>query len=224
MITSITWFKRRDGLSPEQFVAYWQTTHAEKVVRMPGIRHYTQNPTHPSAYRNGKEPAFDGFAEVSFDDMDAVRANGASEAYAAVREDEPNFFDVATAGSILCDTHVVVDGPHAAFKFVTLVHRRPDLPVEAFRAHWREQHGPIVATNPYIRRYVQAHVRPGIYRSGRQPDADGMAMTWFDSFDDMKASAATPALAATRADEANFLRDEGRGLPFVVCTEHVVIP
>ena len=50
----------------------------------------------------------------------------------------------------------------------------------------------------------------------------GTIKTWFDSFDDMRASAKTPAQAATVADQAAFL-DVGARLPFVVVTELEVL-
>lgn len=224
MIKVVTWFKRRAGLTPEAFVRHWQGQHAEKVVRMPGLRHYTQNPTHASAYEGGREPFVDGFAETWFDDTAALRANAASEAYAAVREDEFAFLDVEGMVTIFCTEAVVLDGPRAPLKYAAFIRRRPGLDVEEFQRYWRTTHGPIAARNPYLRRYVQNHVRPSAYGAGRNPAFDGVPMTWFDSFDDLRASASTPELAATRADEVNFMDDPGGRLPFVIVTEHVVLP
>ena len=67
---------------------------------------------------------------------------------------------------------------------------------------------------------MQNHVRTGAYRDGRQPPLDGLAITWFDDTDAMRASAASEAYATTRADEAAFI-DEDR-LAFVVTKEHVI--
>lgn len=224
MIKVVTWFKRRADLSPEAFVRHWQGPHAEKVVRMPGLRHYTQNPTHPSAYAGGREPFIDGFAETWFDDTAALRANAASDAYAAVRADEFEFLDVEGMEAVFCTEQVVLDGPRAPLKFAAFIRRRPGLDVAVFQQYWRTTHGPIAARNPYMRRYVQNHVRPSAYTSGNAPSYDGVPMTWFDSFDDLRASAVTEELAATRADEVNFMDDPGGDLPFVIATEHVVIP
>jgi uncharacterized protein (TIGR02118 family) len=95
--------------------------------------------------------------------------------------------------------------------------------VAGFQRYWREVHGPLAAANPYLRRYVQCHVRPGAYGRSEQPRWDGVPMTWFDSWDDLRASAGTPELAATRADEANFMADPGGRLPFAVVTERPVM-
>jgi uncharacterized protein (TIGR02118 family) len=224
MIKAVTYFTRRSDLSVEDFVRYWQNDHAAKVCRLPGLRRYVQNPAHPSGYSRGRQPDFDGIAEVWFDDVEAMRANAAGPEYAAVREDEPNFIDVTSMGSLLCDEHVIVDGPTAPFKYIAAINRREDVDVDRFQTYWRTVHGPLAARNPYIRRYVQNHVRRGFYDSGRVPPFDGLPMTWFDSFEDLRASAATAELAATRADEANFMADAGGHLPFVLATEHVVVP
>jgi uncharacterized protein (TIGR02118 family) len=222
MIKAVTTFKRRPDLSVEDFRRHWQTTHAALVSALPGLRRYVQNPAHDSAYARGREPDFDGIAETWFDDTDAMRAVGASEQYAAVRGDEPNFIDVAGMAMMLCEEVPIVDGPVGPFKFVALIRRKPDMPVADFQTYWRTVHGPIAAGNPYIRRYVQNHVRPRAYETGRAPAFDGAAMTWFDSFDDMRASAGTPAQAATVADQAAFL-DTAARLPFVVVNEVEVI-
>jgi uncharacterized protein (TIGR02118 family) len=218
MIKAVTSFKRRPDLSVEGFRRHWRTTHAEVVGQLPGLRRYVQNPAHDSAYAKGREPDFDGIAETWFDDTDALRAVATSDRYAAVRADEPNFVDVDGMQMMVCDEVPIVEGPRAAFKFVAFVRRRPGMPVAEFQEYWRTVHGPIAAENPYIRRYVQNHVRPRAYETGRAPAYDGAAMTWFDSFDDMRSSAGTPAFAATIADQAGFL-DPGARLPFAVVTE-----
>lgn len=222
MIKAVTTFKRRPDLSVQAFRRHWQTDHAALVTKLPGLRRYVQDHAHDSAYTKGREPAFDGIAETWFDDTDAMRAVAASEAYAAVRADEPNFIDTAGMAMLLCEEVPIVDGPVRPFKFVAMIRRRPDMPVAEFQDYWRTVHGPIAAGNPYIRRYVQNHVRPRAYETGRAPAYDGAAMTWFDSFDDMRASAKTPAQAATVADQAAFL-DVGARLPFVVVTELEVL-
>ena len=89
-----------------------------------------------------------------------------------------------------------------------------------FDRYWAQVHGPLAATIPTIRRYVQAHLSPGTREAGAAP-YDGLAITWFDDVAAMRAGAATEAYAQTRADEANFLAGE---LPFVITTERVTFP
>jgi uncharacterized protein (TIGR02118 family) len=56
---------RRPDMSPEQFRAYWSTTHAEITSKVPGLRSFVQSVCLPDA--NG-DPAFDGVAVLGFDD------------------------------------------------------------------------------------------------------------------------------------------------------------
>ncbi|MGD9754409.1 MAG: EthD family reductase [Acidimicrobiia bacterium] len=222
MIKSMTWFKRRPGLTLEQFNEYWRTTHAGLAKQLPGLRRYRQNEVLPG---RGGETLFDGAAETWFDDTNAMRTLVDTDAYRTLMADEPNLMDLATRHEMLVDEHVIIDGaePAGGFKFVTLVKRRPDLPVDEFQEYWRTVHGPLAARNPYIARYVQNHVRRRFYDGGRTAVWDGAAVTWFRSKEDMRASAQTPELAATRADEANFLADAGHGLPFFVMQERIIV-
>lgn len=83
-------------------------------------------------------------------------------------------------------------------------------------------HGPLGASIPVVRRYVQSHTRPSGYERGRVPAYDGAAITWFDDVPAMRVSATTPEHAHTRADEVNFL-DTSR-MPVVLTKEHVIVP
>ena len=220
MITSLTFFKRRPGLDVEPFRRYWRTTHGDLALRLPGLRRYVQHPTHDSGYRR-REPAYDGVAETTWDDLDALRALQRAPELEAVLADEANLMDPSTRGEVLTSAHVVVDGrpPPSALTMLVFVKRRPDLAPDAFRAYWRDVHGPIGARVPGVRRYVQHHVVPNVYAAGREPACDGVAQTWFDDLDAMRAAAGSAERAATADDEPNFAAGP---LPFVVCTSVVV--
>lgn len=221
MIKVMTWFKRTPGMSVADFLAHWQGPHAELGCRLPGLRRYVQNPAHPSAYAKGREPAFDGMAETWFDDQDATRALAASPEYEAILEDELRFMDVPPRHVVLATERVIVDGPppptDQGVKQFSLVRRRPDLSVDAFRRHWGEVHGPLAVGLPGLCRYVQCVTADGIYRAGREPEADGVTVVWFESFEAMRATPGTPALQAVVDDQAAFL-DVG-SLTSVVTTE-----
>jgi len=222
MIKIIYFFKRRPGMSVEDFQAHWRTTHADIIVALPGIRRYVQNHVLPSAYRKG-EPAFDGVAESWFDDSGALKALAATPQYAAVRADEPQFIDGATMGSIITEEHVLKDGPAPAggIKTVDFVTHKPSMPLDAFFEYWRKDHGALGAAAPAARRYVQSHTRRSIYAAGRTPAFDGAAMMWFDDMNALRAAAATPEFERLRADVATFVaRDKS---PSLLTTEQVVL-
>ena len=87
MIKIVALVRKNDDLTHDEFVRYWQDHHAPLVAQLPGLRRYIQNP----AVDLGRERPYDGCAELWYDDLDAVRDAGRSEAAARVREDEPRF-------------------------------------------------------------------------------------------------------------------------------------
>ena len=222
MVKMVAFFKRKPGMSIEDFQSYWRTTHADIVVKLPGIRRYVQSHTILSGYRKG-EPIYDGMAELWFDNTDAMRAQAGTPEFAAVRADEPNFMDVASQGSIITEEHVIKDGPIPVdgVKNVEFVSHKPGMPIEDFQKHWREIHGPLGAAIPVVKRYVQSHTRLSIYQKGKTPLYDGVALTWFDSTQAMRTSATTPEYDRTREDEPNFIA-AGK-LPVIITKEHVIV-
>ncbi len=221
MVKTIAAIKRKPGMSVEAFQEYWRTAHAAVVVRLPGLRRYVQSHTLLAGYRKG-EPAWDGIAELWFDGTDTMRALVGTPEYAAVQADEANFIDRARMATIVTEEHVIKEGslPPGAVKNVEFLTRSPEMPVEEFQRYWRGVHGPLAAAIPQIRRYVQSHTRLGIYRSGRAPAFDGVALAWFEDTDAMRASARTAEYARVRADEPNFVVVPA---PFIITREHVVV-
>ncbi len=222
MIKVAAFFKRKAGSSVEAFQTYWRTHHADLASQLPGVRRYVQCHTLPGVYKK-REPAYDGVAELWFEDTDALRGAAASDAFRAVKADEPNFMDVASYGDIVTEEHVIKDGPIPTdgVKNIEFVTRRADLTVEQFQRHWREVHGPLGASIPVVERYVQCHTRLSGYRDGRAPAFDGLAMTWFEGVHTMRESAKTEEYNLTRADEPNFVSDE---LAFIITQEREILP
>ena len=173
MLKQLSIFRRREDLSQEAFQSYWRDRHPEVVTRLPGIRRYVQN--HVTGVLRGAS-AWDGIAEVWFDDIESMRANAGSQVLADIRADEANFIAAGSMVSIVTHEHVFVDDldGSAPCKVLALVERSPGLTAEQFQGEWREV-GPQVANLPGVRRYGQDHCRLGIYRAGREPAFDGMA-------------------------------------------------
>ncbi len=173
MLKQLSIFRRREDLSQATFRDYWRNRHPDVVTRLPGIRRYVQN--HVTGVLRGA-PAWDGIAEVWFDDIEGMRANAGSQVLADIREDEANFIAAGSVVSIVTHEYVFVDDldGSAPCKVLALVKRSPGLTAEQFQREWREV-GPQVANLPGVRRYGQDHCRLGIYRAGREPAFDGMA-------------------------------------------------
>ena len=101
--------KRKPGMSREDFAAYWLGPHAEKAVKVPGIKRYVINLA-PDLSGTGREMAYDGFAEVWFESEEAMRASARSPEIRVVLDDEPNLFDIPTRFSVIVQEHVKIDG------------------------------------------------------------------------------------------------------------------
>jgi uncharacterized protein (TIGR02118 family) len=224
MIKVFTWFRRRPGMELDDFRAYWRTEHPKVVLQMPGLRKYCQNHVQDGAYRDDRQPFCDGVAETWWDSLDAVRALNGTDELAAVMADEEEFIDGANRSQIVAAEVVIVNGAIPSGsppKQLSFLHFRDDVTVADAQAHWRGPHGAIAAKVPGIRRYVQNHVLPELYRDDRPaPACDGIPVVWFEDMAAMRVAGTSQELADTRADEPNFLTDE---LPWVICDEHHII-
>jgi uncharacterized protein (TIGR02118 family) len=211
--------KRHPGSSVEDFRRQADAASDWSTAVPHGLRSATQALTLPGAYRRG-EPACDAIDELAFDDEASAVRCLADPAFAAAWASP--LLDPATIACLVIEEHVAKPGPVPAsfVKSYELVTKRPDMDRAEFDRYWAQVHGPLAATIPTIRRYVQAHLSAATRDTGTAP-YDGLAITWFDDVAAMRAGAATEAYAKTRADEANFLAGE---LPFVITTERSTFP
>ena len=219
MIKVVTWFRRKPGMSVEDFQRYWRVEHPKAVLQLPGLRKYVQNHVLAGQYAGGRQPFTDGIAETWWDDRDALKAHRDTPALANLLADEARFMDLTDRHSIVAEEVVVVNGaipPGGGAKIITRLTRRADLDLESAQRYWRTNHAAVATHMHGIARYVQNHARPG----GAEYPTMGMPFVWFDSAEALRANATSPELAATRADEPNFL---GPDLPFVLVREEHII-
>ncbi len=222
MVKAIYLIKRKATMELDAFRNYWLTTHAELALKVPGLRKYVQSHTLLSGYKKGA-PAFDGIAEVWYDDTDAMRRIAELPEARAVNADGFNFMDMRASAFLLTREHVIKDGPisPSMVKYVAFARRKPGMEVEAYQAYWKEHHGPLAAKIPVVHRYVQSHVLASGYRSGLTPPYDGIAETWFEDTAAMRFSQTTPEYHAVRADEPNFIDPDH--FAFIITREHVFL-
>ncbi len=109
MVKIIYVFNRKDDMSVEEFQRHWRETHGPIAARIPGVRRYVQNHTLPEQYAAKHPPAYDGVAELWFDDLESMRAAFASPENQAAREDEKNFIDHSKAFLIIAEEKLVVE-------------------------------------------------------------------------------------------------------------------
>ena len=81
---------KRADMDRAEFDRYWSQVHGPLAAAIPTIRRYVQAHLSPATREAGTAP-YDGLAITWFDDVAAMRAGAATEAYARTRADEANF-------------------------------------------------------------------------------------------------------------------------------------
>lgn len=95
MVKMVVLLVRKSSFSYEEFRSYWEDTHVPLVEELPGVERYvTSHPTDP------EKSAYDGVAEVYFEDMETLSAAFDSEAGEALQADAAEFAD-QEAGEVL---------------------------------------------------------------------------------------------------------------------------
>ena len=222
MLKACTLIRRKPNMSVEEFQTYWRFTHAEVVRQLPHVKRYVQSHPLIGGYRKG-DLIYDGLAEIWVDDTNSLREMAPTDAYRNVVADEENFIDRQSLTLILTEEHVIKNGsaPKNGVKNIEFVTRKLGMDIQSFQQYWRGTHGKIASEIPTVQRYVQSHTKLSGYKRDPQPAWDGIAITWFDSVDGMRAGVTTEAYANTRADEVNFIKE---GKPaFIITKEHVII-
>ena len=105
---------------------------------------------------------------------------------------------------------------------ISLMRRRDDVTLTAFRQHWLDVHGPLVCGFPGLRSYVQDHViaSPAANAKARDMRIDGFPILWFDNDDDRLRAHQSPEMAACNVDSRLFIGAVSR----VICEPRIVVP
>jgi uncharacterized protein (TIGR02118 family) len=105
---------------------------------------------------------------------------------------------------------------------ISLMRRRGDVTLTAFRRHWLDVHGPLVCGFPGLRSYVQDHVIQSDAMNARARDMriDGFPVLMFDNDDDRLRAHRSPEMAACNVDSRSFIGAVSR----VICEPRIVVP
>jgi uncharacterized protein (TIGR02118 family) len=112
MIKLVYCFKKRPGLTDDEFDAYWRDVHTLFAARIPGLRRLIQS----RAIRlsgDARPPDFDGMAELWFDDADALQRARTSDAWRESGLDERNFIDLTSTAYFVSEERTMIDNPRA---------------------------------------------------------------------------------------------------------------
>ena len=91
MVKAIFTAARLPGLSLQEFSTHWFDVHGPLAAKVPGLRRYVQNHAPPEAYTL-RGLTHDGFAEMWFDDLAALRGALQSPEWQALGEDGRTLF------------------------------------------------------------------------------------------------------------------------------------
>jgi uncharacterized protein (TIGR02118 family) len=222
----IQYARRRPEVDVAEFRDRWRTARADVAAGIPGVQGYTQNLADDGSYRDGRSPAIDAVDELWFDAYESAREALASSEWQALQRSTQQVIAVQDSGHMVTREVWMKDEPvrppeDGGVRLIQFMHKRADMDLALFERYWREEHGPLAALNPFVKRYVQCHVPTQEYLTG-PPPFDGSPMTWFDSRADLRASAKSQALREVQSDEGEFIVDPEH-VPYIVAVEHIVL-
>ena len=102
-------FRKRAGISDEDFDRYWRDVHGRMGARIPGLRRLVQS----RAVRvpdDVRQPDFDGVAELWFEDEAALARARASEEWKQSTQDEANFLDASSTRYAVTEERTLFQG------------------------------------------------------------------------------------------------------------------
>lgn len=104
MIKQLILLNRADDTTFEEFEEYWLEEHAPLIDGMPGVESYSVDlATDP------ERSAYDGVAELYFEDMAALGEAWDSEAGEAAQADTANFVDADSQRMLIVEERVQFD-------------------------------------------------------------------------------------------------------------------
>ncbi len=252
MLKIVVCATRRPEMSRAEFHRRWQG-HAKVVTAAAaamGIRRMVQNHTITTPLdervrrsRGASLDDYDGVAETWFDSYDALIAATSSDegrrAAQRLAEDEAAFIDFPRSRIFFVEEHLVVNqeqsGKPLSLKIIICMKRQPHMSRAEFLRYWKEDHAEVVteAAHPMgMRRNVHNHTiatpideQMRRARGAEMADYDGVAQSWFDSYEARLATSLTEegrrAAQLLAEDEVRFI-DYPRSRMFFV-EEHVVV-
>jgi uncharacterized protein (TIGR02118 family) len=105
---------------------------------------------------------------------------------------------------------------------ISLMRRRDDVTLAAFRRHWLDVHGPLVCRFAGLLSYMQEHVIQSEAMNARARDMriDGFPVLMFDNDDDRLRAHRSLEMAACNVDSRLFIGAVSR----VICEPRIVVP
>ncbi|WP_411966369.1 EthD family reductase [Haloferax sp. YSMS24] len=224
MYKHIALLVRKQEMSHDEFVDYWQNNHTPIAREIEGVvRYQTVLPADAEAAE------FDGIAELYFDDLDALHDALGSEGSRdydpakgkakEAREDVDNFLDIERRPRLIGEEFVEKDETDGdttgLYKHSAFLVRKDGMTHEEFLDHWANNHVPLAREIPGVVRYARV-----VPTDPEHAEFDGVAELYFESLDALRAGLGHessrdydpdhPKAKAPREDVDNFLSLEDR--------------
>jgi len=108
MIKLVYCITKRPDLSDEEFFRYWKNIHGPIGAKIPRLRELVQS--HRLNIPEDKHPpAYDGIAELWFDNVEDLLAARQSPEWRASTADETNFVDHSKVAYLVTEEHVILN-------------------------------------------------------------------------------------------------------------------
>lgn len=217
MIVRMGLLTRNPSMSMDEFRQHWRNVHGPLAAKLPGLRRYRQNHVTDSSqlaidHARGKWNV-DGFSQLWFDDMNAVRQAVRSPEFPATVADIPKF--VGDIKLVMCEPNVVVpvdpsSGP--LIKRMSILSRLPGMTPEEFRHEWWGFHAEAVKKFPNLMGYTQNFVveRGADLENSAPYEAvpiDGIVELWFRSVADVETAFRSPAAIVSQTHALSFISE-----------------
>ncbi len=233
MYKHIALLVRKDGMSHDEFIDYWQENHTPIAKDIEGVVRYQQVlPTEP------EHAEFDGIAELYFETLDelheALGSPGSrdydptKEVAAKAREDVDNFLAIEERPRFIGEETVWnddADDTDGLYKHSAFLVRQEGMSHEEFREYWENNHSPLAKDIEGVVRYHTVYPA-----DPENAEFDGVAELYFETLEDLHEALGsegsrdydpTKEIAAkAREDVDNFLAVEER--PRLIGQEQVV--
>ena len=108
MVKVVYCITKKPDLSHEAFLRYWREVHGPIGARIPELRRLVQSRALRIA-EDERPPAYDGMAELWFDNIAALLRARQSPEWRASTEDEVNFIDHTDVAYFVSEEHVILD-------------------------------------------------------------------------------------------------------------------
>lgn len=216
---------RRPDVEHQQYLRYWRDVHGPVVTGLPGVRRYVQSTVRAVP---GQAARYDTVDEIWVDDPAALDVLLSSADYArSALAGAGNLVDPRRCERLQTTDHVVHPGASIARdeslpKRMTFFRRKSNLSVEEMLRYWRGTHGPLAASVPGLRRYVQSAML-SVVGDQREPHFDGAAQIWFEDDAALQAAVHSPLFReSVKPDEANFI-DTDSAVTLSIEAEHRIV-